>query len=169
MRRLPDDDSRKAARECLGYQAEDFVVCSFGMMGKTKLNHRCVQAWLGSHLADDPRCHLVFVGQEGDRRYASFMQQSLGTSPAGRRIRITGFASPDLYRKYLHAADAAVQLRTLSRGETSGTVLDCMAHRLPTIVNAHGSLAELPLDSVLLLPDEFAGFRVYGRHRSLAV
>ena len=55
----------------------------------------------------------------------------------------------------LAAADIGVQLRTLSRGETSGTVLDCMNYGLPTIVNANGSMADLPKDAVWMLPDEF--------------
>ncbi|MDP3898606.1 MAG: glycosyltransferase family 1 protein, partial [Mesorhizobium sp.] len=47
------------------------------------------------------------------------------------------------------------QLRSRSRGETSGTALDCMRHGLPLIVNAHGSMAELPRDAVHLLADVF--------------
>jgi glycosyltransferase involved in cell wall biosynthesis len=34
-------------------------------------------------------------------------------------------------------------------------VLDCMNYGLPTIVNANGSMAELPADSVFRLPDDF--------------
>ncbi|MFM9735882.1 hypothetical protein, partial [Streptomyces niveiscabiei] len=59
-------------------------------------------------------------------------------------------------RRYLAAADMAVQLRTLSRGETSGAVLDCFNFGIPTIVNANGSMGDLPADSVVMLDDEFA-------------
>ena len=76
-------------------------------------------------------------------------------SCARDRIRITGFVAPELYRRYLSLADAAVQLRTLSRGETSGTVLDCR-RREAVIVNAHGSAAELPNDCVCMLPEHFS-------------
>ncbi len=41
-----------------------FYVCSFGMLGPTKLNHRLVSAWLNSSLARDPNCFLVFVGEK---------------------------------------------------------------------------------------------------------
>ena len=61
----------------------------------------------------------------------------------------------ELYRQYLRSADAAVQLCTLSRGETSAVVFDCMRYALPTVVNAHGPMAELPEDCVVMLPDEF--------------
>ena len=42
------------------------------------------------------------------------------------------------------------------RGETSRTVLDCMAYGLPVIVNANGSMAELASDCVSLLPDNLS-------------
>jgi len=71
------------------------------------------------------------------------------------RIRITGWADMDDFRCYLAAADMCVQLRTLSRGETSGTVLDCMNYAKPTIINANGSMADLNQETVWMLPDEF--------------
>ena len=43
----------------------------------------------------------------------------------------------------------------VSRGETSAAVLDCMNHGLATIANANGSMASLPTDAVVLLPDTF--------------
>jgi len=71
------------------------------------------------------------------------------------RIRITGWASSESFRDYLAVADLAVQLRTLSRGETSAAVLDCMNYGLPTIVNANGSMADLPAEGVYRLADDF--------------
>ena len=61
----------------------------------------------------------------------------------------------DVFHQYLAAGDIAVQLRTLSRGETSAAVFDCINHGLATIVNAHGTMAELDGDAVWKLPDEF--------------
>lgn len=72
------------------------------------------------------------------------------------RVQITGWASDDLYQRYLQAADLAVQLRSNSRGESSAAVLDCQNYGLPVIVNAHGSLADLPEDTVLRIPDTFS-------------
>jgi glycosyltransferase involved in cell wall biosynthesis len=56
--------------------------------------------------------------------------------------------------------DAAVQLRTNSRGETSAAVLDVMASGKPLIVNAHGSLAELDSEAVCVIPDEFEAIQL---------
>jgi glycosyltransferase involved in cell wall biosynthesis len=71
------------------------------------------------------------------------------------RVRITGWTSDDDYHRYLQAADIGVQLRTGSRGETSGTALDCMIYGLPVILNANGAMAEFPHDAVWMLPDVF--------------
>ena len=155
LRGLPDIGGREQARYELGFGDKDFVVCSFGMMGESKLNLRTLEAWLASRLARDATFHLVFVGQGETGPYGEVVRRLIDSSGFGRRIRISGFASRDLYHQYLLAADAAVQLRTLSRGETSGAVLDCMGGAVPTIVNAHGSLAELPDECVVMIPDDF--------------
>src|SRR5690606_4904717 len=51
---------RDAARARLGLAENDFLVCSFGMLGVAKQNLRLLEAWLASRLAADPRCRLVF-------------------------------------------------------------------------------------------------------------
>ena len=154
-RRLPQLAARVVARRALGFADQDFVLCSFGHTGPTKLNHSLLHAWLKSTLADDPNCHLVFVAEEHHRDYGTNIRQIIGADPASKRIRIPSSSASDLYRQYLLAADAAVQLCTLSRGETWPAIFDCMGHALPIIVNAHGPMAELPEDCVAMLPDEF--------------
>lgn len=144
------------ARKQLEMGEDDFVVCSVGFLDSTKLNHRLLQAWLASSLANDKRCRLVFVGESHDGDYGASLLKTIQESGLSNRIRITGFASTDEFRQYLAAADLAVQLRTHSRGESSAAVLDCMNHALPVIVNANGSMAELDQDAVWMLPDEFA-------------
>lgn len=153
-RRLPEAVDREAARKALGFGETDFVICSFGILGETKLNQHLLDAWLGTSMAGEQNCHLVFVGQDSQNNaYCERLRRSISTSPAKDRIRITGFVSPEHYRQYLQAADMAVQLRALSRGETSAAVFDCLAYGVPTIVNANGSMVELHEGSVLMLPD----------------
>jgi glycosyltransferase involved in cell wall biosynthesis/SAM-dependent methyltransferase len=151
---------REQARANLQLPADAFVVCSFGVLGQTKLNHRLLDAWLGSGLAADPACWLVFVGQLGDDDYAHDLLNRIQQSQPRGRIRITGWTERSAFRDYLGAADLAVQLRTHSRGETSGTVLDCMNQGLATIVNAHGSMADLPPEGVHRLEDAFTDARL---------
>jgi glycosyltransferase involved in cell wall biosynthesis len=149
------EGGRAEAREKLGLGRDHFIVCSFGYLGEAKLNHRLLEAWLRSQLAVDNRCLLVFVGESDDEVYGAKLIQTIYASGVADRIRITGWTDVVAFRDYLDAADVAVQLRTLSRGETSAAVLDCMNHGLPTIVNANGSMADLMPDSVWMLPDDF--------------
>ncbi|HKU86555.1 MAG TPA: glycosyltransferase, partial [Casimicrobiaceae bacterium] len=72
------------------------------------------------------------------------------------RIRITGYTDAAAFEAWLRAADTAIQLRGVTRGETSRTALDCLAYGLPLIVNASGSLAELPGAAVMRVPADFA-------------
>ncbi|SKC94003.1 glycosyltransferase [Paraburkholderia hospita] len=155
LRTPPKNIGRRAARRALQLGADDFIICSFGFLAPTKLNQRLLDAWLASALAKDRKCVLVFVGQNHDGEYGKQLLETIADSGVEKNIRITGWADSTVFRQYLAAADVGVQLRTLSRGETSASVLDCMNWGIPTIVNANGSMAELPDDAVVKLPDEF--------------
>lgn len=153
-RRLPATGARAGARERLGLAEDTFVVCSFGMLAPTKLNHRLLAAWKSSSLAADADCRLVFVGENDGGDYGRQMLARIASTAPGS-VTISGFATSDTYRDYLDAADVCVQLRAASRGETSAAVLDALAHGLPTIVNANGAMAELAADVAIVLPDDF--------------
>lgn len=148
---VPED--RSTARKALGIGADDFVVASFGHLDMTKLNDRLLAAWSASPLAQAPDTRLVFVGECPDSEWGRRMRDMI--DQGGDRVTVTGWADKTLFERYLCAADVGVQLRTLSRGETSAAVLDCMGHRLATVVNANGSMADLPRDCVIVLDDEF--------------
>jgi len=149
-------DARAAARARLGIAPDEFVVCSFGMLGPTKLNKELVEAFLDSPLARDAHCALVFVGENDPGQYGAELLKTIRASHATAAIRITGFADAGTYADYLAACDVAVQLRRASRGETSAAVLDCLLYGVPTVVNAHGSTASLADDLLVKLPDAFA-------------
>ncbi|MCK9912746.1 hypothetical protein MXD81_26565, partial [Microbacteriaceae bacterium K1510] len=55
---------REAARHALGIGESDFVFCSFGMIGLTKMNQDLAQAWLASSLSQDKTARLFFVGEK---------------------------------------------------------------------------------------------------------
>jgi glycosyltransferase involved in cell wall biosynthesis len=148
-------DENSNAKEPLGFSEHHFVVCSFGMLGPTKLNLRLLSAWLESDLAKSGDCHLVFVGENHPGDYGCELLSLIERHPHGTSVSITGWLDQQKFRQYLSAADLGVQLRTLSRGETSAAVLDCMNYGLATIVNANGSMADIDDDAVWKLPDEF--------------
>ena len=162
LRSFAVDVDRSSARRALAVDDADFIVCSFGMLGPTKLNHRLLAAWLESPLAADPRCRLIFVGEDRSGEYGAELRSALRSRGAGGRVSITGRVDAHAFREHLAAADVAVQLRARSRGETSAAVLDCMNHGVATIVNAHGSAADLPADAVHVLPDEFTDAELTG-------
>lgn len=154
--RCPADSvDRTIARRHLNIAPDSFVICSFGFLDSTKLNHRLLHAWIASKLSEDKRCTLIFVGENHSGDYGLQLLETIRSYGFEERVRITGFASPELFQHYLAAADMAVQLRTRSRGETSAAVLDCMNHALPVITNANGSMAELDPAAVWMLPDDF--------------
>jgi len=155
-RAQPPAIERRAARDRLGIADGDFLVCSLGMLWPSKLNDRLLDAWLRSPLADDPRCRLAFVGENQSTEYCNNLVRAIRASRCGDRVQVTGFASRQRYQDYLAAADMAVQLRALSRGETSASVLDCLARGVPTIANSNGSVAELPDETLSRIPDEFS-------------
>jgi glycosyltransferase involved in cell wall biosynthesis len=155
MRTAARSTVRERAREQLGLRADAFVVGSFGLISPLKLNLSLLQAWLRSQLAKDPRCILLFIGDNDAAEYGRQMSEQCQSSGVAGRVHITGWIDKESYDVYLAAVDVAVQLRVSSRGETSAAVLDCMNHGLPTIVNASGSMTELPQNTVRMLPEYF--------------
>ncbi|WP_353405061.1 glycosyltransferase, partial [Duganella hordei] len=151
-RALPAQQDRGAARRALGIADDALLACSFGFIAPTKLTLELIQAWLASRLHADPRCILVLVGANHGGDYGAQVSAAIA---GHERIRIAGWTDEAVYHQYLQAADIGVQLRSVSRGETSAAVLDCMNYCLATIVNANGSMAALPADAVWQLADHF--------------
>lgn len=154
--RVPANNiSREEARRALGLDPDVFLVCTFGMVGRTKLSQRILDAFILTPLSKNPLARLVFVGENEGGEYGQQILNNIDRRGLQKKTRITGWTNDEVFRYYLAAADIAVQLRTMSRGETSGAVLDCMNHGLPVVVNAHCSFAEIDPEAVWMLPDVF--------------
>lgn len=160
---------RALARRQLGWREDEFVICSFGLLGPTKQSRRLSDAFASSALQADARCRLVLVGDHHPSLYGEELAQAVSerATQGPAQVSITGWIDDAAFALYLAAADVAVQLRTLSRGETSGAVLHCLNYGLPTIVNSNGSMAELPPDVLVMLPDEFADADLIGALEAL--
>lgn len=154
-RAAPPVIDRAAARAALGIADDCFLVCSFGFIAPNKLTQALLRAWLSSALRHDPSCMLVLVGANHDSPYGVAVTDLIREAGPGARIQITGWSGDARYRNYLQAADVGIQLRSHARGESSAAVLDCLNYGVPAIVNANGSMAELPADTVVRLPDVF--------------
>ena len=151
-----DSTQRKEARKRIGLPTGALLLCSFGLLTPNKLNDRLISAFLRSKLANDPDVYLVFVGENDSGEYGQKLTETIRRSGLKHRIQITGWGDDETFRAYLTAADIAIQLRSLSRGETSRAVLDCMSHGLATVINANGGFADIDRDAVLMLDDCFA-------------
>jgi glycosyltransferase involved in cell wall biosynthesis len=154
LRVLPPIADKQAARIKLGIEQGVFLVCSFGHIVSNKMYAELIEAWLASPLALNKDCLLVLVGASSGE-YGLKLDKKIRDSIFSERIKITGWVDDATFKAYLSAADLAVQLRQETRGESSGSVLDCMALGVPTICNAHGSMAELPPEGVWCLQDKF--------------
>jgi len=147
---------RKEARQALGVPDDAFLLCSFGHLSPIKLNHRLLDAWAQVIARRGPsKALLVFVGEISDPQHRKAFARQLNQLQLSKRVRLTGWTSPEKYQTFLAAADLCVQLRSQSRGESSAAALDCMNHGQATIINAHGSMVDIPASTVIQLPDEF--------------
>jgi glycosyltransferase involved in cell wall biosynthesis len=131
-----------------------FTICCFGILTQHKLNKEIIEAFIAAYTEVKSNIQLVFVG-EANLQYGQCLHDIIEESGIEDRITITGWVNSSDYLRWLVNADIAIQLRTNSRGESSASVLDCLSHGLPTIINQHGSNTEIPDDVVIKLPETF--------------
>jgi glycosyltransferase involved in cell wall biosynthesis len=148
------DASRRAARQRLGVPADQWMIVTLGITGRTKGPYECLWALEQLHSWGLP-AHLHFVGQ------SSPIQNDLEAEV--ERLRLTGhvhflkgWISDQTYRDYVLAADFAIQLRTHGFGGLSGAMLDCIASGLPTVCTRDLAESMESPDYVLPVPDEIS-------------
>ncbi|GAB6078980.1 glycosyltransferase [Hydrogenobaculum acidophilum] len=156
LRKLKLHNDKNLSRKKLGIKNDDFIICSFGILGPTKLNHLLLEAFIASSLSSKNNIKLIFVGENpGGEDYYAKIVETINKFKLQDKVIITGLVDDQAYNNYLSLCDIAVQLRTLSIGEASVTVLDCLASGIPTIVNVHGTMADFSKDAVYMIEDEF--------------
>ena len=149
---IPDSD-KASIRTKLGIDQNVLVFCSFGMIAPTKLNLLTLQAFAESNVSSNRDSLLVFVGELEGGEYGKQILKTIDAFDLNNKIRVTGYVNSDTYEEYLKITDIAIQLRANSRGETSGALLDCMAHGIPVIINSHGTFNDYTTDVVMKLLD----------------
>jgi hypothetical protein len=138
----PSESQRQSARAAMDVGPDQFLVCSFGFVHERKCSRTLLDAWEIGKPA--PSARLVFVG-EADGEYGSELRGAVRRH--GADVQVTGYVDDDTFHRYMLAADLVVQLRSGSRGESSGAALYAMAYGRPLVVTRHGSLAEIPDDA----------------------
>ena len=121
------------------------VIGTFGLVAEVKQVEKVVNAFaLLAKRRPEPVLTLVGppVGEAERRRYAE-QAERLGVAD---RVEITGELSDAEFRARIGAATIGVQLRSVSNGESAGSVADCLAAGVPTVATALGGVRELPDD-----------------------
>lgn len=131
---------------------QEFLVCSFGHITKQKCVYEIIEAWVNARLDQQENSRLVFVGGCDSDKYGNKIKEFV--KPLAN-VEITGFVKDEEFQKYLKSANIAVQLRDESKGETSRTVLDCLAYGVPTVVNKVGAMAEFSDEVVYKIQGRF--------------
>ena len=135
--------------------ANAFLVCCFGPLAPSRLNHRLIASWTNSRLAGGLGHRLVFVGQANDPDYGNRLQELIDASGLNEAIEIAGPTSGESYRGYLSIADIAVFLTDDSSEIPDEAILDCLSAGIPTVVNSCGASAQLPGQAVVKLEQPF--------------
>lgn len=155
-RKLKTLAERASARKVLGIPEEVTLYSTFGMINPNKCLSELMDAWVESGLAKDPKVKLCFVGGVNlNGEMENKIEAWISRLPDPQQVTLTGYLEAAEYDLYLSATDVALQLRHNSRGESSAALLDCMGAGLPTIINAHGSMSELPDETVFKITDDF--------------
>ena len=126
--------SRAAARARLGLPHAETVIATFGFVGPSKAPETAIRA-LAALRRDGLAARLSFVGAaQMDLAPLAALAGALGL--AGQVGLDPGFVTPEIYRDWLLAADAGLQLRTIGFGAVSAALADCIAAGLPSVANA---------------------------------
>lgn len=135
-------------RQRFGLAENVFLVATFGFGGSLKGHQEIIVTWMNSSFATNQHAMLFIVGEYSDLNYLKRMKSLIDICGGSTNIKFLGYVSSTDYIDILSITDLAIQLRLESRGESSGTVLDCLANSIPTIVSDIGSFAEIPDDVV---------------------
>jgi glycosyltransferase involved in cell wall biosynthesis len=141
--------SQIKARRCIELGDSPLII-SVGVVSEVKGLSSLIAA-VSLVARERERTRLVIAGPaERDEleRWRTFARE---TAPQ-IDVEIPGHLPADRYASLLERADVAVQLRTLSNGEASAAVSDCLTAGLPTIATDLGWVSELPPTAVSLVP-----------------
>ena len=152
----PAEIDKSFARERLGIPKAAFVVASFGGVADTKCSQEVVSAFLKSTLGQANQSTLYLVGGSHGGKYGEDLADLLRAQDRNKKVHLMGYVSAEDYDLYMAASDIVVQLRAKSRGESSAALIDCLSRGLPTLINRHGSFAEIPDDVAQVIPDDFS-------------
>jgi glycosyltransferase involved in cell wall biosynthesis len=126
----------------------DAMIGTFGVVAAVKQSAKVLEAFalVARERAD---VTLAIVGPpagDHDLRELTERAAELGLSD---RVVLTGRVDDDRFRSLIAQTTVAVQLRSVSMGESPASVTDCLAAGVPTIATGIGATRELPDETVV--------------------
>lgn len=117
-------------------------ITAFGWVDSSRQPEKLVSA-MRRVLRKHPRARLAFVGpiDATDRQRLYRLAQEL---EVGHALTITGALDEQTYREWFGCTTLAVQLRSVSNGESPSTVAECLSNGVPAVVTEIGAIRELP-------------------------
>lgn len=144
-----------------GFDADDFIIASFGYIGPTKQTELIVKAMRQAEKESAGRSiKLVLAGNLSPGEYSDELHKLIKELKYPQNVVITGYLDDKKYLEYMRLADVAVQLRTKSRGETSAVIPECMMMELPVILNGYASFDDYPGEVVYKMPEQVTAANV---------
>ena len=118
------------------------IVGTFGVVGTVKQTDKLIDAF--AIVAERVDCELVVAGPPAGAGDYERLQDQVERRGLTGRVRLLGYLGDDELGRLVRGTTVAVQLRSMSMGETSASVADCLSAGVATIVSAVGSTRELP-------------------------
>ncbi len=131
--------------------AQSPLVVHMGVLSEVKGIAALIEAFARFAAGHSGGARLVIAGGADEAGLAHWRALAREQAPSAT-IEIPGHLSRERYESLLRTADLAVQLRTVSNGEASAAIADCLAAGVPTIVTDLGWMSELPPSSVVHVP-----------------
>jgi glycosyltransferase involved in cell wall biosynthesis len=146
---IPGD---RPSRRLSGPVGDAPLIISVGVVSEVKGLSELILS-IGALADQHPGLGLVIAGPAPDDELNRWRQFAAEVVPRAT-VEVPGHLPSEQYMHLLEEADIAVQLRSLSNGEASAAVADCLASGLPTIATDLGWASELPADAISLIePD----------------
>jgi glycosyltransferase involved in cell wall biosynthesis len=134
---IPDVSNLKTK---YGFADTDFLLVS----ATTPAHNKRIEPVLRAMIQLLPRHSQLRLVILGSGPLGSQARTLLSHPTLAGRVQTTGWTSPDAYRDYIRLADAVVDMRYPSGGETSASLLRAAAAGKPLVVSRQGSFSELP-------------------------
>ena len=143
------------------YVGRDAVI-SMGIVAPPKQSLKVIEAFL-SVAPHFPNTVFAVVGHIAmDPALQRDIRQRIAELGLQARVVLPGRVSAMEYDSWLARGKLAVQLRDLSKGESSAAIADCLSYGVPVVASDVGAARELPSKAISLVPREIPSEELAG-------